>query len=372
MMIRALLVDDELPALEEMEYQLRKFDTVEIAGSVQGAGGVLDALAELKPDAVFLDIDMPGTNGLELALKIQELHAGIVIIFVTAYSQYALEAFKAYPLDYILKPASERRLAKTIAYLKEQLDSRRPQGHHESKACIRCFGNFEVFSGGDEKLPVKFATRQAREMLAYLICHYEETVTREELIQNIFGGGDDKKTVNLLHVTAYNLRRTLGALDTGGSISITGNYTFHASDGVCDYIDFVKFNRSNPYVGTENIRKAEEISGLYRGTYLQAEDYLWAEEIRTELELQYEKLLLKISNYYSDTGNVRESEKTLVMLVAENPLSDTGNRALLELYMREGNAEKFRGAYKAYAKLLKQELQTKPDAEFRNFFQENC
>jgi Response regulator containing CheY-like receiver and SARP domains len=370
-MIRALLVDDELPALEEMEYQLRKFDTVEIAGSVQGAGGVLDALAELKPDAVFLDIDMPGTNGLELALKIQELHAGVAIIFVTAYSQYALEAFKAYPLDYILKPVSENRLARTIAYLEEQLSRRAPHGQPD-KAYIRCFGNFEAFSESNEKLPVKFVTRQAREMLAYLICHYEETVTREELIQNIFGGGDDKKTINLLHVTAYNLRRTLAAFDTGGGISITGNYTFHASDGVCDYIDFVKFIRSNPYIGAENIRKAEEISGLYRGDYLQAEDYLWAEEIRTELELQYEKLLLKMSNYYTDAGNTRESEKTLVTLVAENPLSDTGNRALLELYMREGNTEKFRDAYKAYAKLLKQELQTKPDAEFKNFFQENC
>lgn len=369
-MIKAMLVDDEQPALEELEYRLKKFKSVEIAALVQNSRLVFEKIEEIKPDVVFLDIDMPGTNGLELALKIQELHYGISIVFVTAYSEYALESFQSYPLDYILKPVNEKRLDRTINHILEQTEKNRIEGQKKCCTVVHCFHDFEAFSKNSEKIPLKFPTRQAKEMFAYLICHYEKVVTREELIRNIFGSKMDKKTVSLLHVTAYSLRRALeDAQICRDTIKIIGSYMLEAADGVCDYIDFSKFIEKNPYIDASNIKKAQAVVGLYSGAYLQSEDYLWAEEIRTELELQYEKLVLKMVDYYYTTDEFEKTERLLITMIQYNPLSESGNRSLLELYMRQEDRKKFKEQYKVYIQILNDELQIKPDRKFTAFYQ---
>ena len=368
-MIRAILVDDEQPALEELEFLLKDYP-VEIAAMIQDARTALAQIGRLNPDVVFLDIDMPGVSGLELALKIQELYTGINIIFVTAYSEYALEAFKAYPLDYILKPVNEKRFAKTMRHLFELIDSASANAASAPKPHIRCFGAFEAFTENGEKHQMKFATRQAREMFTYLVSRFEKTVSRGELIDTIFGGNEDKKTVNLLHVTAYKLRHTMEELGIDReSITLSGNYTLKVADGICDYIDFVKFTDRHPYIDKNNAEQAETIAELYQGAFLENEDYLWAEEVRTETELRFENLLLGIAAFYRQTGKINKCEKALVTLLRYDNLSDQGNKALLNLYRETENLPKFREHFEKYRILLKEELQTEPDRKLIDYYE---
>src|SRR5699024_10415720 len=79
----------------------------------------------LAADVLFLDIEMPNTNGLELAEKIIEVNPNIEIVFVTAYNEYAVQAFEVNALDYLLKPVKTERLAKTLARLDENNDSKK-------------------------------------------------------------------------------------------------------------------------------------------------------------------------------------------------------------------------------------------------------
>lgn len=368
-MIRAILVDDEQPALEELEFLLKDYP-VEIAAMIQDARTTLSQIGRLKPDVVFLDIDMPGANGLELALKIQELYTGINIIFVTAYSEYALEAFKAYPLDYILKPVNEKRFAKTMRHLFQLVESSKANAASVPKPYIRCFGAFEAFTENGEKHPMKFSTRQAREMFAYLVSRFEKTVSRGELIDTIFGGNADKKTVNLLHVTAYKLRHAMEERGISrGSITLSGNYTLKVADGICDYIDFVKFTGRHPYIDKDNVEQAETVAELYQGAFLENEDYLWAEEIRTEAELRFESLLMEIAAFYRQIRKINRCEKALVTLLRYDRLSDQGNRALLNLYMETENLPKFREHFEDYRILLKEEFQTEPDRKFIEYYE---
>lgn len=368
-MIRAMLVDDEQPALDELEYQLQRYESVEIVAMLQDPRRVLENVMKIRPDVVFLDIDMPGENGLELALKIQELHFGIIIIFVTAYSEYALDAFQAYPLDYLLKPVDEKRLNMTMEHLVQAAAEKENSGQAGSTV-IHCFRDFEAFHETYSKIPIKFSTRQTKELFAYLICHYGQTIPREELIQNIFGGKSDKKTLNLLYVTVYNLRRALEEAQVGRNIiKITGSYKLEVSDGVCDYVDFSKFVETNSYLDASNIAAAETAARLYAGAYLQNEDYFWVDEVRTKLELQYETLVLKIAEYYSEQDDLQKAEHFLFALIQYDPLSEAGNRSLLELYMRQGNREKFRRQYEIYEKILREELQTTPARKYIAFYQ---
>lgn len=123
--IRCVLVEDELPAMEELEYILRDYPDIEIVGREQDGKSALVAVRQLRPNTVFLDINIPEYDGMELARLIQETDRDIVIIFVTAYDQYAIRAFEVSPLDYILKPFDGERIARTIGRLRERLQSDR-------------------------------------------------------------------------------------------------------------------------------------------------------------------------------------------------------------------------------------------------------
>lgn len=115
--MRALLVDDERLARVELTKLLEKFPDIEIVGEASNGEEAIDKIEELNPELVFLDIQMPGMTGFEV---LEHLHVVPQIIFVTAYDEYALKAFEANALDYILKPVELTRLEKAISKVIEQ------------------------------------------------------------------------------------------------------------------------------------------------------------------------------------------------------------------------------------------------------------
>ena len=115
--MRALIVDDERLARVELTKLLEKFPEIEIVGEASNGEEAIDKIEELNPELVFLDIQMPGMTGFEV---LEHLHLVPQIIFVTAYDEYALKAFEANALDYILKPVELTRLEKAINKVMEQ------------------------------------------------------------------------------------------------------------------------------------------------------------------------------------------------------------------------------------------------------------
>ncbi|HBE83555.1 MAG: response regulator transcription factor [Blastocatellia bacterium] len=121
MKLRTLVIDDEPLARERVKRFLRDEPDVDVIGE---CGNGIDAIAAIrseKPDLVFLDIQMPEKNGFEV---IKALGPGALptIIFVTAYDQYALQAFDVYALDYILKPFSRERIHRAVARARENIE----------------------------------------------------------------------------------------------------------------------------------------------------------------------------------------------------------------------------------------------------------
>lgn len=114
MRLKALIVDDEYPARQELRYALSKIDNIDIVGEATNAQEALALIKALDYSVLFLDIAMPGINGLELGAVIQELPDPPQVIYVTAYDEYAVKAFDVNAVDYILKPIDEKRLRKAI------------------------------------------------------------------------------------------------------------------------------------------------------------------------------------------------------------------------------------------------------------------
>ncbi|MCL4515556.1 MAG: LytTR family DNA-binding domain-containing protein [Firmicutes bacterium] len=115
MKLKALIVDDEYPSRAELRYFLHRFqDKVEIIGEATHVAEARALLSALPYDLLFLDIEMPGLNGLELARELLASAKSPFIVFVTAYQDYAVQAFEVNAIDYLLKPFDEKRLAQTL------------------------------------------------------------------------------------------------------------------------------------------------------------------------------------------------------------------------------------------------------------------
>jgi len=112
-MIKALIIDDEMLAREELISSLQHFKDISVIGEASNAIDGLKLIHQFKPDAIFLDIHMPQISGIELLTMLNQETLPFVI-FITAYDQYAIQAFEDNAFDYLLKPIQEERLQKTI------------------------------------------------------------------------------------------------------------------------------------------------------------------------------------------------------------------------------------------------------------------
>ena len=130
MKIRVLLVDDERLARRGLELRLAAATDVEVVGECANGRDAIAQIASLAPDAVFLDIQMPGLTGLDVVAHLPQ-DAMPIIIFVTAYDRYAIDAFEARALDYLLKPVDDDRLTQTLARVRLAVRARDTLGRHE-------------------------------------------------------------------------------------------------------------------------------------------------------------------------------------------------------------------------------------------------
>lgn len=127
--ISTLVVDDEQLAREELSYLLQDFPEIEILQTAANGLEAFKLIEEFDPDLVFLDVQMPGLDGLGVIGKVRE-QGGPMPYFVltTAFDQYAVDAFRLQALDYLLKPVEKERLAESVARAKRALEEKQPVG----------------------------------------------------------------------------------------------------------------------------------------------------------------------------------------------------------------------------------------------------
>ena len=118
--MRALLIDDEEPARLAMKRLLGAFAGVEVAGEAGNALEAMEQVEALRPDVLFLDVEMPGMNGFQLLAQLQETP---LVIFVTAFDRYAIDAFEANAVDYLLKPVQTAALDRAIGRVQERIQA---------------------------------------------------------------------------------------------------------------------------------------------------------------------------------------------------------------------------------------------------------
>ena len=130
MSIRAIIVDDEPLARRGLELRLAEAQDIEIARQCANGREALAAIAELHPDLMFLDIQMPGLSGFDVLAQVPQ-ESLPMIVFVTAFDRFAIDAFEAHALDYLLKPVDDARLARALERVRAQWQQRQALAQRE-------------------------------------------------------------------------------------------------------------------------------------------------------------------------------------------------------------------------------------------------
>lgn len=127
--MRAMIVDDEAPARSELRYLLEETGRIDGIMEASSAREAVERLMDGKVDVMFLDIQMPKTSGMQLAEALHKLKNPPAIVFVTAYSEYALDAFGVDAVDYLMKPMEPERLAQALDKVQGRMKPEEPQSH---------------------------------------------------------------------------------------------------------------------------------------------------------------------------------------------------------------------------------------------------
>jgi two-component SAPR family response regulator len=240
-----IAVDDEVLTLAGMERIIKEaipgctlycFDTPEDA---------LSHVGENRVDLAFLDIEMGGMNGLELAKAMKDVYGKTNIVFVTGYSEYAVASYEVSASDYLLKPITKEAVENAINRL------RSPIGIKSDKTVrVHTFGNFEVFVSNK---PLAFSRSQAKQVLAYLIDRQGASVTTAEIAAILWEDREyDTSLKNQTQKVISEMIKTLR--DHGVEDIIIKNWNQLSVDKSkidCDFYEFLNWNTSavNTYFG---------------------------------------------------------------------------------------------------------------------------
>ena len=237
-----LAVDDERIMLKELTIELGQvFPNADIQGfqdPMEAEQWASDLAQEGKSlDYAFLDIRMRGMSGIELARRLKKLHPGTVLIFCTAYTEYAFDAVGMYAKGYLMKPISAENIVRTLDEM--VYDWRKSLDVQNQSFWIKTFGNFEVFVDGK---PLVFEREKAKEMLAFLVDRAGATVTTEQLAAVLWEDRPYDKTLkNYVSTVLGSLRRTLHKVGKEDILIKTRNHLSLNPEKIkCDAYDYEK------------------------------------------------------------------------------------------------------------------------------------
>ena len=274
--MNVICVDDEPLAVE---YTLRQCALLPEIGEAKGfteAQAALDWLYDHTADLAILDINMPEIDGITLAARIKQACPETAILFLTAYKEYAFDAYAVHPTGYLLKPVSQEKLAAEVRYA--------CGGSHQSSHShihIKTFGTFDVYV--DDR-PISFKLAKSKEILAYLVDKQGSGVTRAALFAAVWEDSlYDRKMQKQLDVYIRSLRETLQVYGISEIMEMEkGVLRVNPETFVCDAYLF--------YSGDSDTINA------YQGEYMSA--YSWAS--MTEAILYWRTTNKQILKYHTN------------------------------------------------------------------------
>ncbi|MBB6729835.1 response regulator [Cohnella zeiphila] len=365
-MLRVMIVEDEKPTLDLMERLVGRHPGLEVIGAFASPLEALARFAELRPEAAFLDVEMPKMGGIELADKLKEIDEELQVVFTTAYPGYAVDAFRVNASDYLLKPVAPEDLDRVIPRL---LKNRRMHAAIRPAAidggpAVRCLGSFET-RGPDGSL-LDWPTRKTEELFAYFLAYPNRLTDKWRLADLLWPEAEEGRTLHNLHNTIYRLKKTLK--EAGIAIDLTHTnegYLFESPPSLSDLGRLRDFTARSSKVDGTNAAEAERIFRSYGGVLFGGKDYPWSASAETEAASLYASLARGIAAWRRERGDPAGAKETLRVYLGHAPLDEEMHAELLQLYADAGEKSAYVRHYERFERMLAEELGLEPPAELR-------
>ncbi len=342
-MLKTIIVDDEPLMIAHLKHALSTLENIEIIAAYDNAVKALDEITDINPDVIFLDIKMPEIDGLKFANLLLEKKINAEIVFVTAYDEYALEAFEVAAIDYLLKPVSHKRLQKTINRLKKKKDT----SSYNQGVTIQSFGELIVTDKSGNM--INWISSKSKELFAYLLTYYGKSINKEVIMETLWPEMEHGKALANLNTCIYRVRKAIANTEMKVDHQ-KGSYILNLKE---TDIDIHKF-----YQLTESIEDDEELAErlleTYRNGFLAQESYWWASDIQAQyLEILLTKVI-NISRQLLIKKQHSQPIKLLTTIIQLEPYSEEAWHLLIKAYEKKGDTMQAKVCKKQFKKMVEE------------------
>lgn len=227
-----LIVDDERIILKDIKETVQEVKPEADIVCCENYSQAIYAAQKNDFDVAFLDISIPGKNGIELAKELKGIKNDINIVFTTGYSEYAVKAFELYASGYLLKPIRTADIENAFNNL------RFPIQYAENKMRVQCFGNFEAYAKNE---PIQFGRSKTKEILAYMIDRKGAVANTNEICTAIFSAANESMNKHYFRNLIADLKKTLEKYGVGDVLVIKRNsFAVDVNKIECDYYKYLE------------------------------------------------------------------------------------------------------------------------------------
>ncbi len=361
-MITAILLDDEPHVLELNRLVVEDSNEIQVLATFTKVSEAMRALPQLKPNVCFIDIEMSGMNGLELAKKILQMNIHTEIVFVTAYEKYSIEAFGAEAFDYILKPIDADSVNRVIRKWNRRYSLATPSPVLQ----IQGLGGLTFYDSEATLTNVKWRSLKTEEVLAYFLIHGRRGVTRDELLEELWG--NDVTNSGVVHTTVYRLKKTLERFGADKEIVYAeGRYRLNTHRFSIDFLDFEEELRQAASATIDAEQKFRTLM-RYHGALFEGRDYTWVLTHRQYLHNQFVQFGIQLARSFDESEQLDRAEQCCQKLLLHAPSEEEAHELLLNIYYKRQERSAFIRQFVAYRNMLDHELGIAMKQKWHNLY----
>lgn len=369
--MKVILLDDEIIALDYLEHQLLQIPEIEIVGKFSDPVLGKQEILSQSVDLVFLDIQLPDEDGIQMAEEILKIKPHLKIVFVTGYEAYAVKAFELNALDYLLKPVKMERLKNTL----QRIDRSKMMFDFDQLALqnqslqIKMLGNFQMILEEKPLAPLRWRTTRAQELFLYLLQCREQFVRKSTLIELLWPEYEPNRAFSLLYTVIYHVRKTLEQYEVYFSLtnSVDG-YILNLNNVLLDVEEWENFILSSLPLTSRTINDYVEMMKLFKDDYLKEYDYWWAESERQRLKMLWLRTSFRMAEWYMSNHQQSKAVEKYLEICHQHPIAEEAHFALMKIFASNKNSLAVHRQYRLLVAVLLEEFNEQPSTYITDWY----
>lgn len=364
--MNVVLIDDEQNALDYLEDLLSEYENIQVVGKYLNPTIGIENILKNDVDLVFLDINMPNVSGMDVAAELKENNPDMFIVFVTAYNEYALNAFEVDAIDYLMKPVLQERLDKTLTKIK-RLKGNEPI---EAKMKISMLRKLQFILPDSEPVSIQFKMTKVQHLFIYLLHHRTKLVRKEQLIDMLWDDLEEKNAYSQLYNAIYIIRKKLIPYQKFIEImTFPDSYRLDLKNAITDVDGFESVIPTLPKLTEETYPFHQQVIDIYTENFLLDYDYMWVENERYRLQTLWVNIVIDLLRWYYSTKKYDLAMKLCLKLCAIAPLTEKAYYYLMLINAERGANSSVHYHYSQLRDVLYREIQEEPSRKIADWYE---